>query len=57
MSVEILRELGIDMYTLLYIARTYCIAQGILLSVTWQPGWEKILGENGYMCGLPWWLK
>ena len=53
MSVEILREFGIDMYTLLYIARTYCIAQGILLSVTWQPGWEKILGENGYSVGFP----
>ena len=29
--------------------RTYCIAQGTLLSVVWQPGWEENLGENGYM--------
>ena len=24
-------------------------AQGNLLSVTWRPGWEGSLGENGYM--------
>ena len=28
---------------------TYCIAQGTLLNVMWQPGWEGSLGENGYM--------
>ena len=28
---------------------TSCIAQGTLLSVMWQPGWEGNLGENGYM--------
>ena len=27
--------------------RTYCRAQGTLLSVTWQPGWQGSLGENG----------
>ena len=26
--------------------RTYCIAQGTLLSGMWQPGWEGSLGEN-----------
>ena len=28
-------------------------AQGILLNVMWQPGWEGSLGESGYMymCG------
>ena len=27
-----------------------CIAQGTLLNVMWQPGWEEgSLGENGYM--------
>ena len=26
------------------------IAQGTLLNVMWQPGWEGSLGENGYMC-------
>ena len=29
--------------------RTYCRAQGTLLSVMWQPGWEGSLEENGYM--------
>ena len=29
--------------------RTHCIAHGILLNVTWQPGWEGSLGENGYV--------
>ena len=30
-------------------ARTYCIAQGTLLNVTCQAGWEGSLGENGPM--------
>ena len=34
--------------------RTCCPAQGTLLSVTWQPGWEGSLGENGYMCIYGW---
>ena len=25
--------------------RTYCIAQGTLLSVTWQPGWRGVWGR------------
>ena len=25
------------------------MAQGTLLNVTWQPGWEGSLLENGYM--------
>ena len=29
--------------------RSYRIAQGTLLNVIWQPGWEGSLGENGYM--------
>ena len=41
------------MYTLLYVkgspARSYCTAQGTLLSVRWQPGWEGSLQENGYI--------
>ena len=24
--------------------------QGALLNVTRQPGWDRSLGENGYMC-------
>ena len=43
------RECGMDMYTLLYPTRTYCIAQGTLLNVMWQPGWEGSLEENVYM--------
>ena len=49
----IVRESGIDMYTLLYLKKitnkTYCIAQGTLLSVMRQLGWEGNLGENGYV--------
>ena len=49
----IVREFGIDMYTLLYFKliakRTYCIAQETLLNVMWQPGWEGNLGKKGYM--------
>ena len=43
------RECGMDVYTLLYPTRTYCIAQGTLLNVMWQSGCEVIVGENGYM--------
>ena len=49
----IVRELGMDMYTLLYlkwITQSYYATQGTLLNVMWQPGWEGSLGENGYMC-------
>ena len=45
----IVRAFGMDMYTLLYLkwkpTRTYCIAQGALLSVMWQSGWEGSLGK------------
>ena len=30
-------------------ARTCWAAQGTLLNVPWQPGWEGSLGEKGYM--------
>ena len=52
MGQRVAREFGINMDTLLYlkwITRTYCIAQGTLLNVMWQPGWEGSLGENGYL--------
>ena len=26
------------------------VAQGTLLNVMWQPGWQESLGENGYVC-------
>ena len=32
---------------------SYCIAQGILLNVTWQLGWEQSVRENGYMYMYP----
>ena len=35
-------------HTHTFVLRTYCIAQGTLLSVMWEPGWES-LGENGYV--------
>ena len=43
------REFGMVMYTMLYLqqitTRTYYIAQGTLLSVMWQPGWEGVWGR------------
>ena len=33
---------------------TYCVAQGTLLTVTWQPGWEGSLGKNGYLYMYGW---
>ena len=50
---KIIREFGIDVYTLLYLKMDN--QQGPttqhrkLLDVTWQLGWEGSLGENGYM--------
>ena len=34
--------------------RIYSIAHGTLLNVTWQPGWEGSLEENGYMYTYGW---
>ena len=48
---EIVTELGIDMYRLLYLK--WITKKGLLCSTwncaqcTWQPGWERSLGENG----------
>ena len=30
------------------------MAQGTLLNVMWQPGWEGSFGENGYMRMYGW---
>ena len=42
-----------DRYTLLYLVdiqqRPYCRAHTTLLSVTWQLGWGRSLGGNGYV--------
>ena len=52
------RALGMDVYSLLYLTwvtrRSYCRAQGTLLSVMWQPGQEGSLGKNGYMYMYGW---
>ena len=47
----IIRELGMDMDTLLYLKwiTNKDLLWGILLNVMYQPGWEQGLGENGYM--------
>ena len=47
------REFGMDMYTLLYLKwsanKDLYIGHGPLLNFMWQPGWEGSMGENGYM--------
>ena len=40
---------GVLLLHLKWITRTYCIAQGTLLSVMWQARWEGNLRENRYM--------
>jgi len=53
MGEGIVREFGMDMYTLLYLK--WVTSKGLLcntgnrLNVMWQPGWEESLGENGYV--------
>ena len=52
------QKFGMDMFTLLYLKwitnKDPLVlgtkeAHGTLLSVTWQPGWEGVWGQNGYM--------
>ena len=51
------KEFRIDRYTLPYLkwTKNYCythslsIAQGMLLNIMWQLGWEGSLEENGYI--------
>ena len=49
----IVRELGMDMYTLLYLKwrtnRDLRYSTWNSAQVTWRPGWEEGLGENGSM--------
>ena len=53
MQGGIVREFGMDMYTLLYLKlitdKDYYIAHETLLSVMWQTGWEGSLEKNGYL--------
>ena len=38
-------------HTHTFVLRTYCIAQGTLLSVMWEPGWEGVWGRmDARMC-------
>ena len=50
---EMVREFGMDMYTLLYLkwitTTTSGTAHGTLLNVMWQPRWKGSLGKNGCM--------
>ena len=54
----IVREFGINMYTLLYLKRItnkdLPYSKETLLNVTWQPGWEGDLGEDGCMYMYGW---
>ena len=50
----IIREFGMDIYTLLYLKRATNKDLLYQLSVRWQPGWEGGLGENGYMYTYGW---
>ena len=47
----IVRESGMDVYTLLYLK--WITSTDLLyvqhVELTWQPGWEGSFGENGYM--------
>ena len=49
----LVREFGINTYTLLPLkqipTRSYCIGQGTLLSVMWQPEWKENL-DTQYTC-------
>ena len=48
-GIGIVRELGMDMYTLLYLKWiNKDLAQETLLNVMWQPGWEGSLEENQF---------
>ena len=47
-------DLKIKTHTHKFALRTYCIVQGTLLNVMWEPGWEGSLGENGYMYMYDW---
>ena len=44
------------MFTLLYLKwitnKSYCIAQGTLFDVMWQPGWERSLGRMNICIGM-----
>ena len=49
----IVRQLGMDMHTLLYLKwitnKDLLYSTGTLFNIIWQPGWEGSFGENGYL--------
>ena len=49
----IVKEIGVIMCTLLYLKwitnKDLLYSTGNLFNVMWQPGWERSLGEKGYM--------
>ena len=49
----IVREFGMDMYTVLYLKwitnKDLLCSSGTLPNIMWQLGWKESLGENGYM--------
>ena len=59
-TIPLVRELGIDVYPLLYLKLieknriTKKNLQGTLPNVKWQPGWEVNWGENGYIYTYSW---
>ena len=57
----IVREFEMDVCTLLDLKwitnGTYCIAQGTLLNIMWQLGWEGSLRGEWIPVGIPKWLS
>ena len=51
------RTEGRDSYGVWITNKDLCIAHGTLLNVMWQPGWDRSLGENGYMSPFAVYLK
>ena len=43
------KKKGNKITVLWYVQKYQCYAQGTLLNVMWQPGWEESLGENGFI--------
>ena len=45
----IVREFGIDVYTLLFLTGSCCLTQETLLNILQQSNWENNLKKNRYM--------
>ena len=53
-SDGIVKEFGMNVLYLKWIANKDLRAQGTLLNAMWQPGWEGSVAEEGYMCVCVW---